>query len=123
MGEIEMKAVIQKLESGEPFGHRDKETVVDVIDALFPGKSVWPEAREAKTESADVALHVAEKVFPNWDINLAGKTSPAHGNWVCTIRQSAARDDDEVIGVGISPVLAHAIFAACLKLADQKHHL
>lgn len=123
MGETESNGLIQKLESPEPLGHRDKAAVVDAIDALFPGRSIWPEARAEKSESADVALHIAEKAFPNWDVKLTGKTNAAHGNWVCTLRESAASDDDEVIGVGSSPVLAHAIFAACLKLAEQKHHL
>ena len=123
MAKTELKDMIQKLESNEPFGHRDKQDVVDAIDAIFPGKAVWPEAREDRSESADVALYVAGKVFPNWDIKLAGRTSPAHGDWVCTIRMSAVQDDDEVIGVGRSPVLAHAIYAACLKLAAQEHHL
>ena len=123
MGETESNGLIQKLESPEPLGHRDKAAVVDAIDALFPGRSIWPEARAEKSESADVALHIAEKAFPNWDVKLTGKTNAAHGNWVCTLRESEASDDDEVIGVGSSPVLAHAIFAACLKLAAQKHHL
>lgn len=123
MGETKSNDLIQKLESPELFGHRDKAAVVDAIDGLFPGRSIWPEAHEERSESADVALHVVEKAFPNWDITLTGKTSAAHGNWVCTLRESVARDDDEVIGIGSSPVLAHAIFAACLKLAAQKHHL
>jgi len=123
MDETKSNGIIEKLESPEPFGHRDKEAVVEAIDALFPGRSIWPEAREDKSESADVALHIAEKVFPNWDVMLKGKTNPAHGNWVCTLRESAASDDDEVIGIGSSPVLAHAIYAACLKLAEKKLHL
>ena len=123
MGETESNGLIQKLESPEPLGHRDKAAVVDAIDALFPGRSIWPEARAEKSESADVALYVAEKAFPNWDVKLTGKTNATHGNWVCTLRESAASDDDEVIGIGSSPVLAHAIFAACLKLAARKHHL
>jgi hypothetical protein len=123
MGETKSNRLIEKLESPEPLGHRDKAAFVDAIDALFPGRSMWPEAREEKSESADVALHVAEKAFPNWDVMLTGKTNPAHGNWVCTLRESAASDDDEVIGIGNSPVLAYAIFAACLKLAAKKHHL
>ena len=123
MGETELNALIQKLESAEPFGHRDKEDVADAIDALIPDRSIWPEAREDRTESADVALHVAEKLFPNWHVKLTGTTSAAHGHWVCELRKSATQDDDEVIGVGTSPVLAHAIFAACLKLAAQQHHV
>ncbi len=123
MGKSESNDLIQKLESRDPLGHRDKSAVVGAIDGLFPGRSMWPEAREDRTESADVALHVAEKAFPNWDIKLTGKTSASHGNWVCTLRESAASDDDEVIGIGSSPVLAHAIFAACLKLAAGKRHL
>jgi hypothetical protein len=123
MQKIESKALIAKLEAGEPFGHRDKAVLEDAIDALSSGGSVWPEARPDKTESADEALYVVEELFPDWDISLKGGTSATHGHWVCTIRKSAARDDDEAIGVGKSPVLAHAIFAACLKLVEQKHHL
>lgn len=123
MAKIELNDLILKLESAQPFGHRDKAVVVDALDGLFPDAAIWPEARAETTESADVALHVVEKTFPNWEIKLTGKANSAHGDWVCTLRNSGGRDNDEVIGIGKSPVLAHAIYAACLKLAALNHHL
>lgn len=123
MTKTELNDLIQKLESPYPLGRRGKEAVVDAVDAFFPGRSIWPETRAERIGSADVALHFVDKAFPNWEIKLTGKASVAHGNWVCTLRKSAGRDSDEVIGIGKSPVLAHAIFAACLKLAALKHHL
>lgn len=117
MTKIELNDLTQKLESPQPLGHRDKAAVVDAIDGCFPGRSIWPETRAERVGSTDVALHIVEKAFPNWEIKLTGKADATHGDWICTLRESAGRDNDEVIGIGRSPILAHAIFAACLKLA------
>lgn len=123
MTRTELDDLTRKLESAEPLGHRDKAAVADAVEGIFPDRSIWPETRTEGIGSTDVALHVVDKAFPNWEIKLAGNASTEHGEWVCTIRKSAGRDNDEVIGIGRSPVPAYAVLAACLKLAALKHHL
>lgn len=118
-----LKDLTLRLESSEPLGRREKAAIVDTLDGVSEGRAIWPETHAEQIGSTDVALHVVDELFPGWAIRLTGKASEAHGEWVCTLRKSAERDNDEIIGIGQSGVLAQAILAACLRLVALKHHL
>ena len=123
MSKPSLTELTKKLESVQPLSRPEKAAVVDAVDSFFPGRSIWPEAHPEQIGSTDVALHVVHETFPNWAIKLRGKASETHGDWVCTLRKSGERDNDEVIGIGKGMVPAHAILAACLRLVDLKHHM
>ncbi|WGW06015.1 hypothetical protein [Tropicibacter oceani] len=69
--------------------------------------------------SADAAIHIADKAYPNWVVTLHGRANDRDGHWRCTLRETDAFDKDAVIGAGRSPVLAQAILAAVMRLAMQ----
>ncbi|UWQ14231.1 hypothetical protein K3556_15185 [Aliiroseovarius sp. M344] len=70
--------------------------------------------------STDEVIHLIDEALPEWSIKLTGRASNINGHWVCTLRQSEVRDNDEVIGIGQSAVLAHALLAALLKVIDGR---
>ena len=70
--------------------------------------------------STDEIIHMVDAAYPNWSIRLRGRASDKDGHWVCTLRRSDELDNDDMIGIGKAPVLAHAILAALLKLAELR---
>ena len=93
---------------------------VEAIATAFggPGELLTPDA--PVLSSTDRALHVVDAIVPAWEITMKGLAREPDGHWTCTLREGAAQDDDEVIGVGKAPSLPRALIAALLKVAAQR---
>ncbi len=83
---------------------------------LLPGK-VSESATPQHISTTDGAMHVADDAYPNWSVHIRGRANDRDGHWHCTLRENDSRDNDAVIGLGRSPVLAQAILAAVLRLS------
>ena len=70
--------------------------------------------------STEVALSLAVRQFPNWTIKLKGKAAMPDGHWTCSLRETSARDDDEVVGVGRADTLPLALLAAMLLAQSRR---
>lgn len=91
--------------------------VADGVRPLFPNA---PTSAEVLADSTAAALHLVDKCLPGWTIALKGKAVEPDGHWSCVLRESSARDNDEVIGTGKAPTVALALLKALLKVALQR---
>jgi hypothetical protein len=114
MNDLEMDAMLKKLEATRNMSIADFDGVVYAIAFLLPQVTTPPVDHLAMT---DKAILIADEAFPNWSIHIRGLANCRDGHWQCTLRENEARDNDAVIGTGRSPVLAQAILAAVIRLA------
>ncbi len=66
-------------------------------------------------DSVDAVLALIHDVRPGWSVSIRGNVIAPNGHWRCTLRKSSGRDNDEYLGVGRGPTLAHALLASLLK--------
>jgi len=100
----------------------DTGTLNEVALAL---RSVYPNAPDQPETVPDLtegALHLVDGCLPGWSIALTGKAVEPNGYWKCTLRESANRDNDMVIGVGSGATVAAALISALLKAAAKMAH-
>lgn len=116
MSDIETTALTEKIEEGAAFDTAALRAVRTRLEQAFPNADPLLHAYSEMLNSTDALLHLVDAALPNWTIKLQGVTSETDGKWVCTLRQTDTRDDDELIGIGRAPRLSHAILAAFLKV-------
>jgi hypothetical protein len=108
----EIQALVDRIEAA---GHADLPLELAVLEGLAAsGRS--GDVSAAVTDSADAALRLVARELPGWSISLAGAARLPDSQWTCTLRESGARDDDEVIGVARAPTPALALVGALLKV-------
>lgn len=70
--------------------------------------------------STDAALHLVDRLAQGWQISIRGVAREPDGSWTCTIRETDATDELEVLGVGMAPSLSAAILAAILRIGARR---
>lgn len=116
MKDPELDILIEELETRADMPVADFSGVVHALHFLLPAK-VDDKSMPQQIATADGALLIADAAYPNWSVNIHGRTNDRNGHWRVTLRESDIRDNDGALGVGRSPVLAQAILAAVLRLA------
>ena len=120
MKDDELDFLIDQLEERTDISVAEFDAVVHALDYLL-ADHVSAQADLAKRmNNTDDAVHIADHAFPNWSIQIKGRTNDRNGNWQCTIRESDQRDSSALIGIGRSPVLSQAVLAAVLRLAVRQ---
>lgn len=116
MDDPELDHLIDGLETRSDITDAEFEAVVHALEFLLPDAP--GDALTAQiVRTTDGALRVADDAYPDWAVSIHGRTNDRNGHWRCSLRENDVRDNDAVIGVGRSPVLAQAILAALLRLA------
>jgi hypothetical protein len=90
------------------------------LKAAFADHAAAGSIDAAVLVSADAALALIRQVLPGWTVSLKGKAHLPDGHWTCTLRESSARDDDELLGVGKGRTLPLAMTAALLRVASRR---
>lgn len=116
-----VKSEIERLKSQvEAASSLDHELLAQTDEALrqiFPGVPAFPKGSSCPVEHI---LHVVDIALPTWTIQLTGKAMEPNGHWLCSLRKSRGRDEDEVIGLGSGAVVGLALISALLHVALQK---
>ncbi|MBW4706189.1 hypothetical protein KX928_00150 [Roseobacter sp. YSTF-M11] len=121
MKDPELDVLIEELETRTDLTVADFDGVVRGLAYLLPD-AVDPDEKLAEhISTADTAMHVTDRAFPNWAVHIRGRANDKDGHWRCSLRESDERDNDAVIGSGRSPVLSQAILAATMRLAMIQH--
>ena len=126
LGEIsvkdpELSILIEELETRSDLSVADFDGVARGLSFLFSDRESLANLTANDVSGAEHAIHIADLAFPNWSVNIHGRANEKDGNWRCSLRESDARDNDAVIGIGGSPVLSQAILAATMRLAMSLH--
>ncbi|SDZ34510.1 hypothetical protein SAMN05444004_11129 [Jannaschia faecimaris] len=116
MKDPELDVLIKELETRADMTVADFDAVVHALAFLLPEKA-GDAAMPQVISTTDGAMVVADDAYPNWAVHIHGRANDRDGHWHCTLRENDSRDNDAVIGIGKSPVLAQAILAAVLRLA------
>lgn len=75
---------------------------------------------EVDLDSTDQIFSLVHLMLPGWTISLKGKAWKPNGHWVCSLRKTSSRDNDEFVGVGRAPTLPHALLSALLRVQGQR---
>ena len=86
---------------------------------IFPDAPAHPELLSDPTEGV---LSLIDRCLPGWTIALRGQATEPDGHWTCTLRESASRDSDAVIGSGRAPAVSLALLRALLGVAAVRVH-
>lgn len=121
MKDPELEILLDELESDRDISVADFDGVVHALAFLLPDVDAVQSLKAEHVGSADHAMLVADAAIPNWAVKIRGRANDADGHWRCTLRESDSRDSDAIIGIGRSPVLAHAILAAVIRLGMIRH--
>ena len=116
MKDQELQTLIDELETRSDLGPADYDGVGHALVFLLPEVADETKNLMEAVSSADGAIHVVDQAYPNWSIHIRGRANDKDGHWNCTLREGGMRDNDDVMGAGRSPVLAHAIIAAVFRL-------
>jgi hypothetical protein len=115
MNREQLDALVQKIEQATgPDLDLGIETLRQVRDAL---PDLAGGIRPGLVDSTDEVLRLVSTRHPGWSVELKGKAREPDGRWTCTLRESGARDDEEVIGIGHGPTVPFAIISALLHVA------
>ena len=123
MKDPELEIIVNELEDRSDLSVADFEGVVHALAYLLPEVVSKGENDNQDVSTADGAMLIVDKAYPNWDVNIHGRANDRDGHWRCTLRKNELRDNDAVIGSGRSPVLAQAILAAVLRLSASVQKL
>jgi hypothetical protein len=107
-----MEALVARTETATT---ADRDFVRDFLAALDAAFPELDPVDVAALASAEVAVAAIDRALPGWRIQLERA-----GRWRCTLRESAARDDDELIGIASGPSPALAMLAALLAVAARR---
>ncbi|MFW8595069.1 hypothetical protein [Cribrihabitans neustonicus] len=117
MTDPELDVLIGELENRTDLTVADFDSVLHALAFLRP-QAVLAGAQAAnRIGTADGAMEVADKAFPDWTVRIRGRAYGKHGEWHCSLRENDSRDSDAAIGIGESPLLAQSILAAVLRLS------
>lgn len=117
MKDPELDILIGELEGRSDLTVADFDSVVRALAFLQPRTASQDEQAAQRIGTADGAMQLVDKAFPDWAVNIRGRAYGKHGQWHCALRENDSRDSDETVGQGQSPVLAQAILAAVLRLS------
>lgn len=109
---IEIADLAHEIEAALSINDQLADRAIAAIQTLHIGRDL----KRGDIDSPDRMLEIVYEGWPGWDVSTRGKARLPNGHWRCTLRRSSTRDDDEFIGVGRGPTLAHAILAAALHL-------
>lgn len=122
-----MEDVLEKQKLTSLIEYLENTTSMDADHAAAVLAAVWPMDAGGLTLpeqggwfSTDEVIHLIDGALPEWSIKLGGRASNVNEHWVCTLRKSELRDNDEVIGFGQSAILSNALLAALLKVTGGK---
>lgn len=119
----ELQLLIETLEERSDLGPADFDGVAHALGFLLPEVPIDSQSLGHPIDSADGAVLIADRAYPNWSIHIRGRANDKDGHWRCTLREGDTRDNDAVVGAGRSPVLAQAILAAVMRLTANIKHL
>lgn len=91
------------------------EDLADRAMSVLNGIAGDPKITRQDLDSTDAVLAVIYQVRPGWSVSIRGNATMPNGHWRCTLRRSSSRDNDEYLGIGRGPTLAHALLASLLK--------
>jgi hypothetical protein len=117
MDHDQMHAIAEKIEMASTIDPELASQVWEGIKSAFPDESRSMEPEACLIESTDSVLELIAAMIPGWEISLRGFAREPDGHWICTLRESTASDDDEVIGIGTAPALPLAMLLALLRIA------
>ncbi len=121
MKDQELQILIDELEARSDMGPADYDGVAHALAYLLPEVAAETRNVGEAVSSADGAILIVDRAYPNWSIHIRGRANDKDGHWNCTLREGGTRDNDAVMGAGRSPVLAQALLAAVFRLtADLK---
>jgi hypothetical protein len=107
-----MMALVARAERASP---ADRDFVRDFLAALDVALAGERPVDLAALTSTEAAIAAVDGALPGWRIALERSSQ-----WRCTLRESAARDDDELIGIAGAPTPALALLAAALAVAAHR---
>ncbi len=116
MKDPELEIIINELECQVDLTVADYDGIAHALTFLLPEVAPIGANFNRDISTADGAMLVVDRAYPNWNVNIHGRANDQDGHWRCTLRKNDGRDNDVAIGSGRSPVLAQAILAAVLKL-------
>ncbi|NNF70717.1 MAG: hypothetical protein HKN02_00825 [Rhodobacteraceae bacterium] len=108
----ELAEEVEAAKNGLP--DRVLENVIIALDGAETGEPVTIDA----LMSTDAILHLTDLIVPGWAIQLKGRAIEPNGHWMCSLRRSETKDNDEFIGQGRAPILSNAILAATLRTLE-----
>lgn len=114
MNQAELKELADDIEAARTLDEGQISRAAAEIGAMLAGSDDGLARAPGALSSTDTVLLIVDRALPGWAVSLDGTASEADGHWTCVLRKSHARDDDETIGIGKGPVLAHALLAALL---------
>lgn len=121
MEKEQLNTVIDMLEKQHNLTVADFDEVVQAMHHILPDDVALGIGLAERLNHTDDAMLIADHTFPNWTVNIRGRTNQKDGHWRCTMRENDQRDSDANIGIGKSPVLSQAILAAVMRLAISVH--
>jgi hypothetical protein len=112
MKDEELNVLIEQLESRADMSVAEYDGVAHALDYYIPEGR----AGDEDLSTTDGAIHIVDRAYPNWNVHVHGRANDRDGHWRCTLRENDVRDNDDLIGMGRSPVLSQAVLAALLRL-------
>jgi hypothetical protein len=110
----EMEDLIRQLEMAEGADAAKLQDALDVLSKYYAQTGTVSVFTLDDINSTDATLHLISTIFPGWSVQIAGNALEPNGHYHCTLRRSAARDDDEFVGIGRSAVLSRALLISLL---------
>lgn len=120
MNAIDLMGLADRIETTAGKTHLVGGEVIRALNAAFGSAASAFEDEQALLQSTDAALRAIDATIPGWEISVRGLASEPDGHWTCSLREASVTDDDAVIGLGRSPVLANSLIAALLRIAASK---
>ena len=108
----ELATLAQEVESALDLGTELADRTIAAINAHRSG----PGIERSALDSTDEILKLIYAIRPGWSLSMKGIAVLPNGHWRCALRKSEGRDNDEYLGVGRGPTLAHSLLAALLKV-------
>jgi hypothetical protein len=120
MDHDQMQKLAERIERASTIDPELASQIFEGLKSAFPDESRAMEPEASLIESTDSVLELIDTMLPGWEISLRGFAREPDGHWRCTLRESTASDDDEVIGIGRAPALPLAMLLALLRIADLR---
>ena len=114
MSNAELEALRRRAQAAHDVDADLLQAAANVLRGVFPGAplEVAPSA-----DPTVAALHLVDLSLPGWTISLRGTATEPDGHWHCSLRESGAHDNDEVIGADEAPTVGLALLRALLAVA------
>ena len=117
MSKSEIEELKKRVETASALDGELLAKTAALVLRVFPKA---PPSLDETLNSVEEVLHLIDTILPAWTIQLTGKAMEPHGHWRCSLRESRASDEDEMIGLGTGAVVGLALVDALLHVAHQK---